>query len=125
VRGGVNVGIEPAINLWDVNGGLIERNIAPMFLENKLKPSTGLVYIDNVDTWDTRSKRGVQTADLFTSSGEGDLDFSRLNPLQTSVAGAANAGFRASGEIGNYSGSAATQLASLLPTFEQNFAVFA
>lgn len=125
VRGGVNVGIEPAINLWDVNGGVIENNISPMFLENKLKPSTGLVYGDNVDTWDTRGKKGLQTADLFSASGEGDLDFSRFNAISASPAGVANAGFRAGAEIGGLSGSAAAQMAALLPTFEQNFAVFA
>lgn len=125
VRGGVNVGIEPAINLWDVNGGVIENNISPMMLENKLKPSTGLVYGDNVDTWDTRGKKGLQTADLFSASGEGDLDFSRFNAISASPAGVANAGFRSGAEIGSLSGSAAAQMAALLPAFEQNFAVFA
>ena len=125
VRGGVNVGIEPAINLWDVNGGVIENNISPMLLENKLKPSTGLVYANNIDTWDTRGKKGVQTADLFSASGEGDLDFSRFNAIPGSPAGVANAGFRAGAEIGSFSGSAAAQMAALLPAFKQNLAVFA
>ena len=125
VRGGLNVGIEPAINLWDVNGGEIENKVSPKMLEDKLKPSTGLVYADNVETWDTRGKKGLQTADLFSAPGEGDLDFSRFNAISASPAGVANGGVRAGAEIGSLSASAAAQMAALLPAFEQNFAVFA
>ena len=43
VRGGVNVSIEPEINLCDVKNAVIERNISSMILKNKMKPSTWLV----------------------------------------------------------------------------------
>ena len=125
VRGGVNVGIEPAINPWDVNGGRIENNISPMLLENKLKPIAGLVYANSIDTWDTRGKNGVQTADLFSAPGEGDLNFSRLNATPVSPAGVTSAGYRAGAEIGSFSASAAAQMTALLPAFAQNFTVFA
>lgn len=124
VRTGVNGGLVPAINLWDVRGALVEQNIAPMFLESKTRPSTGIVYENNIDLWDVKTKKGLDAAQLFSSAGEGDLDFARFNTIANSAAGRADAGFRNVGEIGNLSGTAATQMAGWLPNFDQNFAIF-
>jgi hypothetical protein len=125
VRTGVNEGINPAINIWDVTGALVENNISPMFLENELRPSTGVVYENNIDTWDSKTKKGIDASQLFGSVGEGDLDFSRFNVVTGSAAALAGAGFHAVAEIGNLSGTAAAQIAAWLPSFDQNFAVFA
>jgi hypothetical protein len=125
VRTGVNEGINPAINIWDVRGALVENNISPMFLENKLRPSTGVVYENNIDTWDSKTKKGVDAALLFSSEGEGDLDFSRVNVVGGTAASLAGAGFHAVAEIGNMAGTATAQMAAWLPNFDQNFAVFA
>lgn len=125
VRTGVNVGLVPAINLWDVRGALVEGNISPMFLESNTRPSTGIVYANNIDTWDVKTKKGLDAAQLFSSEGEGDLDFARFNTVTNSAAALAGAGFHAVGEIGNLSGTAAAQMAGWLPGFDQNFAVFA
>lgn len=125
VRTGVNGGLVPAINLWDVRGALVEQNIAPMFLESKTRPSTGIVYENNIDIWDVKTKKGLDAAQLFSSEGEGDLDFARFNAVTNSAAGLAGAGFRAVGEIGNLSGTSAAQMAGWLPNFDQNFAIFA
>lgn len=123
VRTGVNVGITPAINLWDVRGALVENNISPMFLESRTRPSTGIVYEGNIDTWDSKTKKGLDAAQLFSSEGEGDLDFSRLNSVPASAA--ALAGFHAIADIGNMAGTSVAQMAAWLPSFDQNFTVFA
>lgn len=125
IRTGVNGGLVPAINLWDVRGALVENNISPMFLENRNRPSTGIVYENNIDTWDVKTKKGVDVGQLFSSAGEGDLDFSRFNPIANSAAGVAGAGFRSGGEIGNLSGTAETQMAGWMQSFDQNFGIFA
>ncbi len=125
VRTGINVGLVPAINLFDVRGALISNNVAPMFLEDRTRPSTGVVYENNIDTWDTKTKKGVDAAQLFSSAGEGDIDFARFNTVANSTAAPTGAGFRASSEIGSFSGTAAAQMAGWMPNFDQNFAVFA
>jgi hypothetical protein len=125
VRTGVNGGLVPAIDLTDVRGALVEGNISPMLLQNRTLPNTGVVFRNNVDTWDVKTRTGVDSTQIFTSAGEGDLDFSRFNVVATSVAGRAGAGFSATSEIGNLSGTAAAQMAGWMPNFDQNFAVFA
>jgi hypothetical protein len=124
VRTGINGGLVPAINLLDVRGALVESNISPIFLENTTRPSTGVVYENNVDIWDVKTKKGVDAAQLFSTAGEGDLDFARFNIVANSAAALAGTGFHATGEIGNFSGTAAAQMAGWMPNFDQNFAVF-
>lgn len=121
---GDNVGLVPAINLTDIRGGVIENNITPLLLESRTLPNSGLTMTNNIDLWDPQFKKGVAVADIFAPHGDGEIDFSSLNVLATSVAARAGAGFAAVAEIGNLSGTAASVMAAWLPNYEHNFAVF-
>ena len=125
ILAGINVGRIPGININDSNTVLIEKNITPAILEHRLQPNTNVIFRDNVDVWDAKSKKGILASDLFQKVDDGDLDFGSFSPVVTSSAAIAGAGFRAVADIGNLSGTSAAQLAAWLPSFDQHFAIFA
>ena len=99
-------------------------NVTTMLLENQA-PNSGVTFSGNVDVWDSQFKKGIKVEDLFASRDPADLDFADLNVLPTSVAGRAGAGFAAVAEIGELSGTSAAQIAAWLPSYGEQFAVFA
>ncbi|KAB7647865.1 right-handed parallel beta-helix repeat-containing protein [Polymorphobacter fuscus] len=122
---GDHKGLVPAINLNDIRGGLIENNVSTLMLEHRTLKNSDMVFSNNIDVWDSQFKKGVAVADLFAPANNGDLDFSDLDVIGTSAAAQSGAGFRAVAEIGALSGTAAAQAAAWLPTYDQNFNVFA
>ena len=122
---GDNKGMVPAIMFADITGARVENNVSTLMLEHRILKSTGMVFANNIDVWDPQFKKGVLASEIFSNAGDGELDFSNLNTITGSVAGRAGAGFAAVADIGSLSGSAAAQMASWLPGYDQNFAVFA
>lgn len=117
------VGIVPAINLTDIRGGLIENNISTMILEHREAKNSDMTFAGNVDVWDLKHKRGVAVESLFATREAGTIDFSSFNAIEAANPG--RAGFVAVANIGSLSGSAAAQIAAWLPSYDQQFAVFA
>lgn len=113
-------GLVPAVLVGDIQRGLVQNNIATLLLENRNTGSSGLRWAGNVDVWDPKFGVGIREAVLF-GPAPGDLDFNRLAPLAGGPA--AGLGFAATGEIGGFAGTSATQLAAYIPQFETNFAV--
>ena len=122
---GNNVGLVPAIMFGDVNGGLVENNVATLMLESRVLKNSDMTFVNNIDVWDPKFKKGIMASELFVAGRDDDIDFSNFTATTTSAAGKAGAGFVAVADIGNLSGSAAAQMAAWLPGYDNNFAVFA
>lgn len=120
---GDNVGLVPAINITDVRGGLVEKNISTLILEQATKPNTDVTFSGNIDVWDSKFKKGIAVAELFAAREPGEIDFGNLNAIESANPG--RAGFTAVASIGSLSGSAAAQIAAWMPSYDQQFAVFA
>ena len=121
---GKHTGLVPAINLTDIHGGLVERNITPLLLESRTLKNSGLTITNNVDLWDSQQKTGVSVSEVFSGVRSSEIDFSNFNVMSSSSVARTGAGFAAVAEIGNLSGSVAAQMAAWLPHYDQNFAVF-
>ena len=122
---GNNVGLVPAIMFGDVNGGLVENNVATLMLESRVLKNSDMTFVNNIDVWDQKFEKGIKASELFLARSDGEIDFSNFTATATSVAGKAGAGFVAVADIGNLSGTAAAQMAAWLPGYDNNFAVFA
>lgn len=121
---GNNAGLVPAINLTDIRGGLIEDNVSTLLLESRTMLNSGMTFSNNVDVWDPQFKKGMLVSDLF-SGHNGDIDFSALNVIAGTATANSGAGFEAVANIGSLPGSVAAQMAAWLPTYSDNFTVFA
>ena len=121
---GKHTGLVPAINLTDIHGGLVERNITPLLLESRTLKNSGLTITNNVDLWDSQQKTGISVSEVFSGVRSSEIDFSNFNVMSSSSVARTGAGFAAVAEIGNLSGSVAAQMAAWLPHYDQNFAVF-
>jgi hypothetical protein len=121
---GDHQGLVPAINVGDIRGGLVESNISPMILEHSRLKNTDMVFRDNVDVWDEKTKKGIMLSELFPTRDANVINFNDLNAIEGATANPGRAGFVAVADIGGLSGSAAAQVAAWLPAFDQQFSVF-
>lgn len=54
---GNNVGLVPAIMFGDVNGGLVENNVATLMLESRVLKNSDMTFVNNIDVWDPKFKK--------------------------------------------------------------------
>jgi hypothetical protein len=119
---GEGPGLVPGIVVGGVTNALVTDNIAPLFTSRGDWQSTNLTMTGNIDTWDPATRRGISVASVFSEPrGSGEIDFSRLDARGAAGVDVTGIGFRAVEGIGDLGGSAATQLATYVPQFDQNF----
>jgi hypothetical protein len=124
VREGEGPGLLPAIVVGGVTNALVTNNIAPNFLSRADWTSTNVTMTDNIDVWDSRTRRGVSVDSVFSEPrGSGEIDFSKLEAKGSAAVDVTGIGFRAVEGIGDLGGSAAAVLATYVPQFDHNFAV--
>jgi nitrous oxidase accessory protein NosD len=124
VREGEGPGLLPAIVVGGVTNALVTNNIAPNLLSRADWTSTNVTMTDNIDVWDSRTRRGVSVDSVFSEPlGSGEIDFSKLDAKGSAAVDVTGIGFRAVEGIGDLGGSAAAVLAAYIPQFDHNFAV--
>lgn len=114
-------GLVPAIFTMDIQGGLVENNIATMLINVPNSDSSKLTWRNNIDVMDPKTGVGVAESALFAPTKAGVIDLAALGALPGSVAAVAGAGFKALAGIGTLPGAAAAQLGSYLPQFDKDF----
>lgn len=114
-------GLVPAVNIYNVRNGLIDDNIAPLFLgvTERNNGNSGVTWSDNIDVMDRLRNVGVTETSLFSSGvNNSSLDFSSLNVRGNHSAASQGIGFSAFDGIGDFKASAGAILAAYLPQFD-------
>ncbi len=86
-------GNSAAIIVGDLHSAVISGDIAPLFMTRTDSVSSGVVWQNNIDVWDAKTKVGIQAALLVASPQSGNIDFSGLGALAGGAAERAGAGY--------------------------------
>ncbi len=91
-----------AIYLKDVDGAVIDRNIEPLIVENRLYANSGVTITNNVDIWDPQFKIGVAVSSVLNVPVDGAVvNLSSLGAKAGSIAATLGAGYKPVAQVGN------------------------
>lgn len=105
VNGDHYEGPTSAIYLKGVRTALVEDNVTPLIVENRVTTNLDVTQQNNVDTWDPETRRGHAEINIFAPLTN-PIDITKLVVRSGSIADEVNAGFVPVSEIGNLTTSA-------------------